>query len=193
MEMMEEKRRGLEYTISKTRHGVPFHGKAINPPSRRYTMRYRNLYITLAVLLFGAITLSACGGGGGGSAPPPPMLDVATLKADGYYFNVHTSLCTAGEIRGQIDVDPLATGQQTITTILTSAQEVPTCGPGTGSGAGTLVVNFDTGVVISASITTTSGLSGAVTAAHIHEGPLGSNVPGTIVLALPYPSGGIGY
>jgi hypothetical protein len=163
-------------------------GKEINPPSRREAMSYRNLYIGLIVLLFGAFTMSACGGGGG-SAPAPAMLDAATLKADGYYFNVHTSLCSAGEIRGQI-VPLGTTGQETITTTMTSAQEVPTCGPGTGSGTGTLTVNLDTGVVISASISATSGLSGAVTAAHIHEGPMGSNVPGTIVLALPYPSGG---
>jgi hypothetical protein len=118
------------------------------------------------------------------------MLDVTTLKADGYYFNVHTSACPDGEIRGQIDVNPLLTGQQTITTALTTAAEVPPCGPGTGSGTGTLVVNLDTGTVVSASITT-SGLSGPVTAAHIHIGAAGVN--GGIVVTLNIGGGTIGY
>ncbi len=160
------------------------------------TMKMHTRFLSVAAAtLFLTALIASCGGGGGGgyTAPAAPMLNATTLKANGYYINVHTVACPAGEIRGQID--PVGTtGQETISTTLTSAAEVPTCGPGTGSGTGTLVVNLDTGAVISAAITAPSGLSGVVTAAHIHEGPLGSNVPGTIILALPYPSGvGGGY
>jgi hypothetical protein len=145
----------------------------------------------VATTLFITALIASCGGGGGGgyTAPPPTMLNAATLQANGYYFNVHTTACPDGEIRGQID--PVGTtGQETITTTLTNAAEVPTCANGTGSGTGTLVVNLDTGAVVSASITT-SGLSGPVTAAHIHIGAAG--VAGGIVVTLNIGGGTIGY
>lgn len=154
--------------------------------------RYTRFLSVAAATLFTAL-IASCGGGGGDgyTAPPPTMLNATTLKNNGYYFNVHTSLCSAGgEIRGQI-VPLGTTGQETITTTLTSAQEVPTCGPGTGSGTGTLIVNLDTGVVISASIGGITGLSGPATAAHIHSGSAG--VPGPVVITLNIGGGTIGY
>ena len=144
---------------------------------------YTRFLSVVAATLFITTLIASCGGGGGDgyTAPAPAPLNATTLKNNGYYFNVHTGACLAGEIRGQID--PVGTtGQETISTTLTSAAEVPLCGPGTGLGTGTLVVNLDTGAVISASITATSGLSGAVTEAHIHEGAAGVIGPIRITL-----------
>jgi hypothetical protein len=136
--------------------------------------------VILSVLLF-----AGCGGGGGdgGYTPPPPaQLDAATLKANGYYVNVHTAACGSGEIRGQITAAGL-TGQQTIPLTLTTAAEVPVCAAaGAGaSGSGTIVVNVDTGVITSVSVTT-ANMSGAATSAHIHAGATG--VAGAIIVPL---------
>jgi hypothetical protein len=143
----------------------------------------------VSVVLLTAVLLTSCGGGGGGgysSSTPAPAagpiatLDAAALKAGGYYFNVHTATFPDGEIRGQIAVPAGASGTITINTPLSGSSEVPPTASG-GTGTGTMVVNLDTGVVSSASISV-SGLSGPVTAAHIHQAAAGVN--GTVVVAV---------
>jgi hypothetical protein len=165
--------------------------------------KYRGL---LTAGLLAAVLMASCGGGGGGggystsSTPAAPAgsplatLDVATLNAGGYYFNVHTANFPNGEIRGLIAVPAGATGTITITTTLSGGNEVPPTMSG-GTGAGTLVVNLATGEVSSASISA-SGLSGAVTAAHIHQGAAGVNGPVVVAVNTTTPGTtgtGIGY
>ncbi|HSB34673.1 MAG TPA: CHRD domain-containing protein [Nitrospirota bacterium] len=139
------------------------------------------------------VLLVSCGGGGGGGAysttpasPAPALnpatLNVTTLKADGYYFNVHTAAFPNGEIRGQIHVDPTATGSATITTPLSGAQEVPPT-TSTGTGTGTLTVDLASGTATNISVTF-SGLSGPATAAHIHEGAAGTTGPIVVTISL---------
>jgi CHRD domain len=156
---------------------------------------YRRLiHLAVNMALLGALVVSCGGGGGGGGMygtppapqPAPPLstatLNVATLKADGYYFNVHTAAFPNGEIRGQIHVDPAATGTVTISTPLTGAQEVPpTMSAGTGTGM--LTVDLATGAATNISVTF-SGLSGPATAAHIHEAPAGANGPVVVPISL---------
>ena len=147
----------------------------------------RIIQLALSFTVLGMLTVSCGGGGGGGAygtAAPSPSpapafnpttLSAATLKADGYYINVHTAAFPGGEIRGQIHVDPAATGTMTITVPLSGAAEVPPT-TSTGTGTGTLTVDLATGTVTNISVTF-SGLSGPATAAHIHEAPAGSNGP----------------
>ena len=133
--------------------------------------------------LLAAVLMTSCGGGGGGysAATPAPAagpvgtLDLATLNAGGYYFNVHTANFPDGEIRGQITVPAGATGTVTINTPLNGSNEVPPTTSG-GTGTGTLAVNLATGEMGSASVSV-FGLSGVVTAAHIHQGAAGVNGP----------------
>jgi len=147
-----------------------------------------------AIVLLAALTVS-CGGGGDGGvygtspqpAPPAPAatgttLNVATLRASGYYFNVHTVNFPDGEVRGQIHVDPAATGTVTITTPLTAAEEVPPAAS-TGIGTGMLTVDLSTGALTNKSVTV-SGLSGIATLAHIHEAPVGANGPVVVPISL---------
>ena len=133
--------------------------------------------------LLAAVLMTSCGGGGGGysAATPAPAagpvgtLDLATLNAGGYYFNVHTANFPDGEIRGQITVPAGATGTVTINTPLNGSNDVPPTTSG-GTGTGTLAVNLATGEMGSASVSV-FGLSGAVTAAHTHQGAAGVNGP----------------
>lgn len=152
----------------------------------------RKIHLVMAIVLLGALTVS-CGGGGsaGGSygtsqpapaAPAANTLNVATLKAGGYYFNVHTVNFPNGEIRGQIHVDPAATGTMTITTPLSAAEEVPT-NMSAGTGTGMLTVDLATGVVTNTSVTF-SGLTSTATLAHIHEAAAGANGPIVIAISL---------
>jgi len=157
----------------------------------------------MAVGLLAAVLMTSCGGGGGGysAATPAPAagpvgtLDLATLNAGGYYFNVHTANFPDGEIRGQITVPAGATGTVTINTPLNGSNEVPPTTSG-GTGTGTLAVNLATGEMGSASVSV-FGLSGVVTAAHIHQGAAGVNGPVVIpVTATTIGTGtgiGIGY
>ncbi|MGE5808755.1 MAG: CHRD domain-containing protein [Nitrospirota bacterium] len=160
--------------------------------------KYRRIiYHVVNMVLLGALLVSCGGGGGGGaygtSSPPSPApalnqatLDVTTLKADGYYFNVHTAAFQNGEIRGQIHVDPAATGTVTITTPLSGAQEVPPT-TSTGTGTGTLTVDLTSGTATNISVTF-SGLSGPATAAHIHKGAAGTTGPVVVTISLSSPA-----
>lgn len=148
---------------------------------------YRSIIRFVVNMVLLGVLIVSCGGGGGGGAygtsqpaqPAPQLntatLNVSTLKSDGYYFNVHSAAFPDGEIRGQIHVDPAATGSVTITTPLSGSAEVPPT-TSTGTGTGTLTVDLATGTATNMSVTF-SGMAGTVTAAHIHEAPAGVNGP----------------
>ncbi len=69
---------------------------------------------------------------------------------------------------------------------LTGDQEVPGPGDAGGSGTGVVTFNTDTGTVCFD--LNLSGLSGTVTAAHIHDGPAGTSGP--VVVNLDWPANG---
>lgn len=105
------------------------------------------------------------------ASPLTPAL-IADLLNGGIYVNVHTGAFPGGEIRGQVILQPgmMAT---TFGARLAGVQEEPpngTTGRGTGyvtlTGAGGLTLNYRV---------TVSGLTGAITAAHIHSGAIGVN------------------
>ncbi|MBI3776283.1 MAG: CHRD domain-containing protein [Gammaproteobacteria bacterium] len=84
------------------------------------------------------------------------------LLAGKFYFNVHSSTNSGGEIRGQI-------GRVVMKATLTGAQETPTAVTTTATGTAMVVVDPITRD-ISGSVSTT-GIVG--TAAHIHTGAVG--------------------
>jgi hypothetical protein len=184
---MEHRERNPVFMQDKKHHCPAFHereGKIMKTFSRK-------IYLVTAIVLLGALTVSCGGGGSGGGgygssmpapAAPANTLNVATLKAGGYYFNVHTVNFPNGEVRGQIHVDPAATGTITITTPLTGAEEVPPT-TSTGTGTGMVTVNLVTGAATNISVSF-SGMSGTVTAAHIHEAAAGANGPVVIAISL---------
>ena len=90
---------------------------------------------------------------------------LATLKAGGLYFNVHSAAFPGGEIRGQI-------ARNVRFASLSAASEVPT-NPSAATGTGTLVVDPTTRAA-SGSITL-AGITAS--AAHIHIGATGANGP----------------
>ena len=92
--------------------------------------------------------------------------DVNDLNAGSFYANIHSKDFSSGEIRGQIQ--PIQTYQAS----LDGAQENP---PVTTAGRGTGVFHFDEQIRELSFQIVVSGLSGAITNAHIHNAPLGSN------------------
>jgi hypothetical protein len=109
---------------------------------------------------------------------------VAALKAGGTYFNIHTSGCGSGEIRGQIrrDDPTWSDAPSEFQTLLTAADEVPQCSGASHDalGVGALVVSEDkTRVAVAVAH---ADLSGAPTMAHIHFGDPGT--AGPVVLDL---------
>jgi len=130
----------------------------------------------------------ACAGGGACWNPGP-----CCSQRRRVLLNVHTANFPDGEIRGQIIVPAGATGTVTISTSLNGGNEVPPTASA-GTGTGTLAVNLATGEMGSVSVSV-FGLSGTVTAAHIHQGAAGINGPVVVaVTATPIGTGiGIGY
>ncbi len=105
---------------------------------------------------------------------------LAALKTDGLYVNIHTANYPGGEIRAQI----YFIGKITLSNVLSGSQEAPPAITA-GSGTATLTVNLNTGA-ISGSVTF-SGLTSNTTAAHIHQAAAGVNGP--VIVSL---SGGVG-
>ena len=90
------------------------------------------------------------------------------LLAGNLYLNLHTAAHSGGEVRGQIHLDD-GFG---LSASLDQAQQVPPTG---SSGLGTAVFTL-TPEGLQLDITAT-GLSGAITSAHIHRGAAGVNGP----------------
>jgi hypothetical protein len=100
------------------------------------------------------------------------------LFAGQTYTNVHSSSFPGGEIRAQLN--PTTDGQTNyFTGTLQGSQEVP-ANASAGTGTVTTVLDRATGFVYVTG--NFSGLSGTVTASHIHVAPPGTN--GSVVLGL---------
>lgn len=108
----------------------------------------------------------------GTSAAPLSAPDIASLRAGGTYFNVHTAAFGGGEIRGQI----LATPAE-FAISADESQEVPPTGSA-ATATGTLIVNPDRSITYSIFA---SGISAS--SAHIHTGDAGVNGPILFTLA----------
>lgn len=110
-----------------------------------------------------------------GKIPTPSKAFIALLTSDNIYLNVHTAANAGGEIRGQVYTE----NEYHLWTIMSGAFEVP-------------MVNTQAlglaSVVLSASLTkleykvVVNGLSGPITAAHLHYGS--SSVSGPVAFPL---------
>jgi hypothetical protein len=112
-----------------------------------------------------------------GTMPPQVFAisptQVAELKANLYYFNIHTTPFPGGEIRGQILPAPPAR----FSTKLSGAEEVPPVASG-GKGIGVALLTADeTKIAVDLQF---SGLSSNATMAHIH-GPAAPGVTAPIL------------
>ncbi len=109
--------------------------------------------------------------------PDLTAAQVGYLTSGQVYVNIHTAANVGGEVRGQVMglVTPLQNGYA----LLTGSAEVPAVST-SATGSGTVVLNVVTGTVTYS--VTCSGLSGAITAAHIHSGAPG--VAGSVLVNL---------
>jgi Cu/Zn superoxide dismutase len=100
---------------------------------------------------------------------------IADMMEDSVYFNVHTAANTGGEIRGQMvfETDYLCG------TVALGANEIPAVAT-TASAVGSFVVSKASGKVDYKIVA--NGLSGAITASHIHFGSVATN--GAVAQAL---------
>lgn len=113
-----------------------------------------------------------------GVSPQLTAAQVAALMADGTYLNIHTAAFPGGEIRGQLlkDLGSLFAAE------LDGASQVP-ANAVVGLGSASLEIGPGGNVSITVSY---GGLTGAVTASHIHNGAIGVNGPVSVPLT---PSG----
>ena len=111
-----------------------------------------------------------------GASPRLTPLEAAAVRAGATYFNVHTAANPGGEIRGQLQpVVPGAYGAD-----ISQAQSVPPTGS-SGIGGASLVRRPDGSVAVRGRFT---GLTGAVTVAHVHVAAPGSNGPVVFPLSI---------
>jgi hypothetical protein len=108
-----------------------------------------------------------------GSTLPLSAGQMADMQAGDWYVNVHTVANPGGEIRGAIRARPNQFGAR-----LNATQEIPPNGT-TATGTATATLNPDGSLTYSVTVT---GMTG--TAAHFHEAPFGSGIPGSIEVAL---------
>ena len=108
-----------------------------------------------------------------GSTLPLSAGQLADMQAGNWYVNVHTVDNPNGEIRGAILARPNQFGAR-----LNATQETPPNGT-TATGTATFTLNANGSLTYSVTVT---GMSG--TAAHLHHGPFGSGVPGSIEVSL---------
>ena len=106
---------------------------------------------------------------------PFTATELAALFGGGLYVNVHTAANPGGEVRGQI----LPGTAAHLCAMLDGNQEVPAVA--TGASGTASVVLTEEGLRYAVTV---AGLSGAVTAAHIHGGALGVN--GGVLAALTF-------
>lgn len=113
-----------------------------------------------------------------GVSPRLTATQVAALMADATYLNIHTAAFPGGEIRGQMrkDLGSLFAAE------LDGASQVP-ANAVAGLGSASLEIGPDGNATITVSY---GGLTGAVTASHIHNAPIGVNGPVSVPLV---PSG----
>lgn len=148
----------LHYKITVTGLGVPITGASIR---------------TAAIGVNGAITFpigpSFVGTSAEGFINLSPVDRMALLAGD-LYVNIETGPFPAGQIRGQINL----AGGFGFTIKMDGGQETPAnASPGLGTASATLT---SAGLLLDLSA---SGLTGAVTGAHLHNAPAGA--PGPIV------------
>jgi plastocyanin len=103
----------------------------------------------------------------------PNLIDEIAANPANYYFNVHTTANTAGEIRGQLASAPVVVSNTLGTTLLGSSQ-VP---PVNTTGGGTVILTFDPSSGTISGSWNVTGLSSNATNGHIHAGPTGTNGP----------------
>lgn len=129
----------------------------------------------------GPVVIPLQGGTGGvWTVPANTVLtdaQYASLQANNYYVNVHSSAFPGGEVRGQIELRARFAN-------LTSAQEVP-ANASTATGYASVAVNSVTGAVYGTVITT--GIT--ATAAHIHEAAAG--IAGAVIVPLTSAGNGV--
>lgn len=129
-------------------------------------------------------------GGTSGNFYGTGVLDSAqssALLADGLYINIHSSFVPAGEIRGQILLNPEPMSSYSIEIDGDQAN----AGAGTGSaGIGTGTATYNPNTMMLNVTGNYSGLTGNTTVAHVHIGAAGFN--GGVVFGLTLnPSGSI--
>jgi hypothetical protein len=118
-----------------------------------------------AVGVAGPVIFTLNGSGHFCGAATMSAADVATLKAGGTYFNVHTLAFPGGEIRGQI-----LPANEHFTVFCNGPQETPPT-PSVHTACGTFVLNAPANTLTYSIVTTLP----AITAMHLHTGAVGQS------------------
>lgn len=108
-----------------------------------------------------------------------PAADVVLLKTGGLYLNIHTAAFGGGEIRGQLT-------SRLYSSVADGAEEVPPTG---AAGLGFCRAMLSPDETMLRVMVEERGLTGPITAAHLHRGPAG--VAGPVVVALPIFAGSL--
>ncbi|HZR00037.1 MAG TPA: CHRD domain-containing protein [Chloroflexota bacterium] len=116
----------------------------------------------------------------------PTLVDEIAANPANYYFNVHTTANSSGEIRGQLASAPLVVSNALGARLLGSSQ-VP---PVNTTGGGTVILTFDAAAGTINGSWNVTGLSSNATNAHIHAGPAGANGPVVVDFSSQVPAAG---